>query len=48
MLGSNPEIFQGDVVAEVLVDVERPPVEVCIAYRHANATSVHVAPSEGR
>lgn len=48
VLGRNPEIFQGDVVAEVLVDVERPPVEICVADRHTNATIVRVAPSEGR
>lgn len=47
VLGRDPEVFQGDVVAEVLVDVECSPVEISIGNRDTDSTIVRVAPGEG-
>lgn len=46
MLGSDPQILQGNVVAEVLVDIERAPLKVCVGDGHANTATVRVAPSK--
>lgn len=47
VLGRNPEVFQGDIVAEVLIDVECSPVEISIGNRHSDSTIVRIAPGEG-